>query len=94
VLRRTRAAMQELLDRAQREYPQAPRGPEDSWWLPAHLGGSAPTLEQAAAVDHLDARGHHVHLPHPHPVARLRRLVAGRGQGRGRGRDAAEPPAA
>jgi 1-acyl-sn-glycerol-3-phosphate acyltransferase len=78
VLRRTRAAMEELLDRAQREYPQVPRGPADSWWLPAHLGGTAPTPELAAAVDDLDARGHKVHVPHPHPVARLRRLRAGR----------------
>jgi hypothetical protein len=70
--------MEELLDRAQREYPQAPRGPADSWWLPAHLGGTAPTPELAAAVDDLDARGHKVHVPHPHPVARLRRLRAGR----------------
>ncbi len=37
--------MQELLDRAQIEYPEKPAGPEDSWWLPAHLGGSAPTRE-------------------------------------------------
>jgi 1-acyl-sn-glycerol-3-phosphate acyltransferase len=35
-----------LVDRAQREYPQAPQGGED-WWLPAHLGGSAPTPEEA-----------------------------------------------
>jgi 1-acyl-sn-glycerol-3-phosphate acyltransferase len=34
--------MSELLDRAQREYPAKPAGPGDDWWLPAHLGGSAP----------------------------------------------------
>jgi 1-acyl-sn-glycerol-3-phosphate acyltransferase len=43
-----------LLDHAQREYPDVPSGPEDSWWQPAHLGGAAPTPEEAAA---LDARG-------------------------------------
>ncbi|MDO3702125.1 lysophospholipid acyltransferase family protein [Micromonospora sp. C28SCA-DRY-2] len=40
-----------LVDRAQREYPEAPAGPDDSWWLPAHLGGTAPTPEEAAALD-------------------------------------------
>jgi 1-acyl-sn-glycerol-3-phosphate acyltransferase len=37
-----RAAMQSLLDRAQQNYPDRPSGPDDSWWLPAHLGGTAP----------------------------------------------------
>ncbi|MCX4389890.1 1-acyl-sn-glycerol-3-phosphate acyltransferase [Micromonospora peucetia] len=40
-----------LVDRAQRDYPDAPAGPDDAWWLPAHLGGTAPTLEEAAALD-------------------------------------------
>ncbi|NJC10456.1 lysophospholipid acyltransferase family protein [Micromonospora profundi] len=40
-----------LVDRAQREYPDAPVGPDDTWWLPAHLGGTAPTPEEAAAMD-------------------------------------------
>ena len=34
-----------LLDTIQREYPDKPAGPEDSWWLPAHLGGTAPKPE-------------------------------------------------
>jgi 1-acyl-sn-glycerol-3-phosphate acyltransferase len=34
--------MSALLERAQREYPDAPTGPDDSWWQPAYLGGSAP----------------------------------------------------
>jgi 1-acyl-sn-glycerol-3-phosphate acyltransferase len=37
-----RATMQALLDRAQQNYPQRPSGPDDSWWQPAHLGGTAP----------------------------------------------------
>jgi 1-acyl-sn-glycerol-3-phosphate acyltransferase len=37
-----RARMTSMLDRAQREYPQQPAGPDDTWWLPAHLGGTAP----------------------------------------------------
>ena len=40
-----------LIDRAQREYPDQPAGPEDAWWQPAHLGGSAPTPEEAAELD-------------------------------------------
>ena len=40
-----------LVDRAQREYPESPAGPDDSWWLPANLGGTAPTLEEAAELD-------------------------------------------
>jgi len=37
-----RARMAALLDRAQREYPDSPAGPDDTWWQPAHLGGTAP----------------------------------------------------
>jgi 1-acyl-sn-glycerol-3-phosphate acyltransferase len=39
-----------LLDAAQRAYPDKPAGPDDNWWLPAHLGGSAPLPEAAAAL--------------------------------------------
>lgn len=42
VLEALRGSMSELLDRAQREYPDAPSGADDQWWLPAHLGGTAP----------------------------------------------------
>ncbi|GAB3185335.1 1-acyl-sn-glycerol-3-phosphate acyltransferase [Micromonospora palomenae] len=40
-----------LVDRAQQEYPDKPAGPEDAWWQPAHLGGTAPTPEEAAELD-------------------------------------------
>jgi 1-acyl-sn-glycerol-3-phosphate acyltransferase len=43
--------MSALLDRAQREYPEKPADDGDSWWLPASLGGAAPTPEEAAALD-------------------------------------------
>jgi 1-acyl-sn-glycerol-3-phosphate acyltransferase len=49
--RRLRQSVQELLDDAQRTYPGSPSGPADSWWLPAHMGGTAPTPEEAAARD-------------------------------------------
>src|SRR6059058_1988862 len=57
LLRRTRAAMESLLDEAQRSYPDQPAGDDDRWWLPAHLGGTAPTPEQAAAKDNAYASG-------------------------------------
>lgn len=40
-----------LVERAQRDYPQSPASSADSWWLPAHLGGTAPTVEAADAED-------------------------------------------
>ena len=46
-----RSRLTALVDRAQREYPDAPAGPDDTWWLPAHLGGTAPTLEEAAELE-------------------------------------------
>jgi 1-acyl-sn-glycerol-3-phosphate acyltransferase len=57
LLQRIRAAMEALLDEAQQTYPQPPAGPEDLWWQPAHLGGTAPTPEQALRLDHSDVRG-------------------------------------
>ncbi|MDP9067719.1 MAG: 1-acyl-sn-glycerol-3-phosphate acyltransferase [Actinomycetota bacterium] len=35
-----------LLKQAQDSYPQVPADDSDRWWLPAHLGGTAPTPEQ------------------------------------------------
>jgi 1-acyl-sn-glycerol-3-phosphate acyltransferase len=40
-----RRRMEELVERAQLEYPEKPASPEDSWWLPTHLGGTAPAPE-------------------------------------------------
>jgi 1-acyl-sn-glycerol-3-phosphate acyltransferase len=45
-----REAMAELLDRTIRAYPEDEQ-PPGSWWLPAKYGGSAPTPEEAAALD-------------------------------------------
>lgn len=49
--RRVRLRVQELLEDAQRAYSGRPNGPDDAWWLPAHLGGTAPTPEEAATLD-------------------------------------------
>ncbi|HVU75155.1 MAG TPA: lysophospholipid acyltransferase family protein [Mycobacteriales bacterium] len=43
--------MQGLLDDAVAAYPVKPAGEDDRWWMPAHLGGTAPTREQAGAMD-------------------------------------------
>lgn len=40
--------MRDLLDETVSEYPQIPADPSTAWWLPARLGGGAPTLEQAS----------------------------------------------
>ncbi|MEV7616254.1 lysophospholipid acyltransferase family protein [Streptomyces sp. NPDC089799] len=44
--RKLRGRVDELLEAAQRAYPGRPKGDEDSWWLPAHMGGTAPTPQQ------------------------------------------------
>jgi 1-acyl-sn-glycerol-3-phosphate acyltransferase len=46
-----RARMQALLDEAQIGYPEWPHDDKDLWWLPAHLGGTAPTPQIAAELD-------------------------------------------
>ncbi|MEB8344393.1 lysophospholipid acyltransferase family protein [Streptomyces endophyticus] len=51
ITRRLRARMQELLEAAQRAYPVRPKGPDDTWWMPAHLGGTAPTPEEVKAAE-------------------------------------------
>jgi 1-acyl-sn-glycerol-3-phosphate acyltransferase len=44
---RLMARIKELLADAQARYPQQPASDEDRWWVPAHLGGSAPTFDEA-----------------------------------------------
>lgn len=48
------ARMSELVEKAQREYPDKPKAGEE-WWQPAYLGGSAPTPEEAAELDRAEA---------------------------------------
>lgn len=49
-----KARMASLLDAAQAAYPDVPAGDEDRWWLPAHLGGTAPTPAEAATLEAAD----------------------------------------
>lgn len=47
--------MSAMLDRAIADYP-ADEQPPGSWWVPASHGGTAPTLEEAAALDAAEKR--------------------------------------
>jgi 1-acyl-sn-glycerol-3-phosphate acyltransferase len=46
VTERLMQAITTLTDDLQRSYPQVPASEDDKWWLPAHLGGTAPTVEE------------------------------------------------
>ncbi|MGH3768358.1 MAG: lysophospholipid acyltransferase family protein [Pseudonocardiaceae bacterium] len=46
------AVMNGLLDETRARYPDPPG--TDLWWMPAHLGGTAPTPERAAEMDALE----------------------------------------
>ena len=50
------AAIEGLVDKAQRSYPQQPAGDDDRWWLPAHLGGTAPTPQEALELARAEAQ--------------------------------------
>ena len=45
-----RQRLQSQLEDLQRRTPEQPVPGEDAWWHPAHLGGTAPTPEQARAA--------------------------------------------
>lgn len=44
--------MQELLEQARSTYAGGPRTPDDTWWLPRSMGGTAPTLDEVATRSH------------------------------------------
>ena len=45
-----KARMQALLDEARTTYPGGPRTADDTWWVPASMGGTAPTPQEAEAT--------------------------------------------
>jgi 1-acyl-sn-glycerol-3-phosphate acyltransferase len=45
-----REAMTKLLDKAQENYPH----PQGAYWVPRRLGGSAPTIDEAKALEEAD----------------------------------------
>ena len=50
-----RATIQEMLAALQAEHPETMDPGPHAWWLPAHLGGSAPTPEQARVLDQAES---------------------------------------
>ncbi|SOC49394.1 1-acyl-sn-glycerol-3-phosphate acyltransferases [Blastococcus aggregatus] len=75
LLRRTRAAMEALLEEAQAAYPDQPAGPDDRWWLPVHMDGTAPTPEEAAIADSARAAGHGPKAPKKSLLQRVTGLL-------------------
>lgn len=69
----------EMVDKAQRSYPDEPAGPDDAWWLPAHLGGTAPTPDEARDL----ARGEAAERARRRRQRRQRDGRRRRGSGRG-----------
>jgi 1-acyl-sn-glycerol-3-phosphate acyltransferase len=53
---RLRQAMQALLDDVQAAHPDTADPGLDDWWLPRHLGGTAPSPEEAAELDAAERR--------------------------------------
>ncbi|MGH8892115.1 MAG: lysophospholipid acyltransferase family protein [Actinomycetes bacterium] len=51
-----RERLEGLLHEAQEAYVDRPAGPHDSWWQPVRLGGTAPTPDEAAALDRAERR--------------------------------------
>ncbi|HET8614947.1 MAG TPA: lysophospholipid acyltransferase family protein [Actinomycetales bacterium] len=51
-----RQRLQSMLEQLQRLTPEQPSGAGDAWWHPAHLGGAAPTPEQAAVLEDEERR--------------------------------------
>ncbi|MDQ1655061.1 MAG: hypothetical protein QOD41_144 [Cryptosporangiaceae bacterium] len=47
--------MEDLLHGLQEAYPDKPQTDADRWWLPARLGGTAPTPEEALALEEAEA---------------------------------------
>ncbi|HEU5034058.1 MAG TPA: lysophospholipid acyltransferase family protein [Mycobacteriales bacterium] len=50
VTERLAVRLRELVDKVVAEYPDRP-GVEGNWWLPAHVGGGAPTPEEARELE-------------------------------------------
>ena len=50
--------LRELVDKALSEYPDRPVDGDD-WWLPAHVGGAAPTPEAAAQAEQAASAARH-----------------------------------
>ncbi|MEX0659367.1 MAG: lysophospholipid acyltransferase family protein [Egibacteraceae bacterium] len=59
VTKRLMARIGEMVEGAAAAYPQQPAGADDRWWLPAHLGGTAPSVaeaEEMAVAERIERR--------------------------------------
>jgi 1-acyl-sn-glycerol-3-phosphate acyltransferase len=54
VTKRLMATISEMAEDLMLRYPDEPAGEADRWWLPAHLGGAAPTVQAAEDMAHLE----------------------------------------
>lgn len=54
VSKRLMTRIAELVEDAATTYPQHPVDDADRWWLPAHLGGTAPTVAESEAMSAQD----------------------------------------
>lgn len=50
-----RTTLQAMVSRLQASHPDTAHPGPQAWYLPAHLGGTAPTPEEAAVLDAADA---------------------------------------
>lgn len=48
--------LEQLLEKAQADYPEVPAVGSDPWWLPTRLGGTAPSPQEAATLDEVEQR--------------------------------------
>lgn len=55
-----RRRLEKLLDHVQHTYLDQPKGSDDTWWLPRAMGGTAPSLQEAAAMDAAEAEARRV----------------------------------
>lgn len=51
-----KSRMSVILRQLQDSHPDVPDGPDDRWWLPPRLGGTAPTLAEAKELDAADRK--------------------------------------
>ena len=51
-----RTDMERMLHEVQETYPDRPGPGEERWWVPARLGGGAPTPDEAVALDRDERR--------------------------------------
>ena len=70
VTARLEEALTELVEAAQRAYPERPRTVEELWWLPRYLGGTAMSVAEAEALAAREAGERRAQRPATAPAQR------------------------